>query len=392
MIRPTRPLAALLVAALALVACGDDDATDTDTGGGEREQVTIRLLTHDSFALSEELLEGFTADTGIRVELLQGGDAGTVVNQAILTAGNPQADVLFGVDSTFLSRALDEDLFVPYEAEALDEVDERFVLDPEHRVTPIDYGDVCLNYDRAWFEESGTPVPASLEDLTDPAYRDLLVVENPATSSPGLAFLLASIAELGEGGWQQWWRDLRANGVEVTSGWEDAYYGSFSGSAGSEGTRPLVVSYASSPPAEVIYPDPPVDEAPTGVIPTSCYRQIELAGILRGTDHEEEAGALIDFLLSLEVQEDIPLSMFVYPVRDGAELPKPFVEHAVAPDDVHELPPDEIGAHRAVTIRPEAGQIGRHLHRPAGRRQEMKQHRHPSAGQRRGRPAAEHLL
>jgi thiamine transport system substrate-binding protein len=349
MIRPTRSLALLLALALALAACGDDDRT-TDASDGEPERVTIRLLTHDSFALSEGLLEGFTAETGIQVELLQGGDAGTVVNQAILTAGNPQADVLFGVDSTFLSRALDEDLFVPYEAEGLDEVDDRFLLDPEHRVTPIDFGDVCLNYDRSFFEESGTPVPASLDDLTDPAYRDLLVVENPATSSPGLAFLLATIEAFGDDGWQAWWRDLRANGVEVTSGWEDAYYGSFSGSAGSEGTKPLVVSYASSPPAEVIYADPPVEEAPTGVIPTSCYRQIEGAGILRGTDHEEAAGRLIDFLLSPEVQADVPLSMFVYPVRDGVALPEEFLEHAVSPEEVHELPADQIGANRDAWI------------------------------------------
>lgn len=342
-------LALGLAMAASLASCGDDsDQVEPEADAPER--VTVRLLTHDSFALSDGLLEDFEVETGIRVELLQGGDAGTVVNQAILTNGNPQADVLFGIDSTFLTRALEEDLFVPYEADALSEVDERFLLDPEHRVTPIDYGDVCLNYDRSWFEESGTPVPETLQDLTEPTYRDLLVVENPATSSPGLAFLLATVQELGEGAWQTFWRDLRANGVEVTSGWEDAYYGSFSGSAGSEGTKPLVVSYASSPPAEVIYADPPVADAPTGVIPASCYRQVEAAGILRGTDHEEEAGQVIDFLLSPEVQADVPLSMFVYPVRDGVDLPPEFVEHAVAPDEVHQLPPDEIGAQREAWI------------------------------------------
>lgn len=340
----TRTLLAALLA-VALTACGDD-GPQTSTTTDEREPVTIRLLTHDSFTLSDGLLESFSDESGIEVELLQGGDAGTVVNQAILTKGAPQADVLFGIDSTFLTRALDEDLFVPYEATALDEVGEAFRLDPEHRVTPIDYGDVCLNYDKSYFEDSGVPVPRSLEELTDPAYRDLLVVENPATSSPGLAFLLAAVEHFGDGVWQQWWADLRANGVEVTDGWDAAYYGSFSGGSGSEGTRPLVVSYASSPPAEVIYADPPVDEAPTGVVQAGCYRQIEAAGILAGTDHEEEAGELIDFLLSETVQADIPLSMFVYPVRDGVELPDAFQEHAVAPDDVAELPADEIEQHR----------------------------------------------
>jgi thiamine transport system substrate-binding protein len=338
--------ALVLVATLGvLAACGDtNDSNDTsDTGD---ETVTLRLLTHDSFAVSDDLLASFTEDTGIEVELLQGGDAGTVVNQAILTKGNPQADVLFGVDSTFLTRALAEDLFVPYESDDLDEVDPAFLLDPEHRVTPVDYGDVCLNYDKAWFADAGVPVPTALEDLTDPAYRDLLVVENPATSSPGLAFLLATIDAFGEDGWQQWWSELRANGVEVTGGWEDAYYGSFSGGTSSEGTRPLVVSYASSPPAEVVFADPPITEAPTGVVTAGCYRQIEAAGILAGTDHEEEAGQLIDFLLSEAFQAEVPLSMFVYPVRQGTPLPSEFVAHAVAPEEVSELAPADIDAHR----------------------------------------------
>jgi len=339
-----RPLvqAVLLVAALlAAAACGDDGRSESD-----QPTITLRLLTHDSFAVSDGVLDAFTEETGIEVELLQGGDAGTVVNQAILTKGNPQADVLFGVDSTFLSRALEEDLFLPHEAAGLDEVPEDLRLDPEHRVTPIDYGDVCLNYDKAWFETSDLPVPDSLDDLVDPAYRDLLVVENPATSSPGLAFLLATIDEYGEDGWETWWSRLRDNGVEVTSGWEDAYYGEFSGGATSEGDRPLVVSYASSPPAEVIYSEPPLDEAPTGVITAGCYRQVEGAGVLRGTDHEEAAGQLVDFLLSERFQADVPLSMFVFPARSGVELPPEFDAHAVTPDAVAVLDPARVEEHR----------------------------------------------
>ncbi len=344
-----RLLLGLLATTLPLSACGDDDTatgTGTEESRANESNVTLRLLTHDSFAVSDEVLAEFTADTGIEVELLQGGDAGTVVNQAILTNGSPQADVLFGIDSTFLTRALEEDLFEVHEAEGIDEIPGELRLDPENRVTPVDYGDVCLNYDKAWFATNGVPVPDTLDDLVDPAYEDLLVVENPATSSPGLAFLLATVDAFGEDGWAQWWEQLRGNGVQVTDGWEEAYYGSFSGGATSEGERPLVVSYASSPPAEVIYADPPVTEAPTGVIAAGCYRQVEGAGILAGTDHPEEAGMLIDFLLSERFQADVPLSMFVHPVRQGIELPAEFVEHAVAPDDVAELEPEVIHEHR----------------------------------------------
>lgn len=340
---PRRAL--LMISALALlplVGCGDDtDSGATTTGSG-----TVRLLTHDSFLLSDGVLDQFTETTGIEVELIQGGDAGQVVNQAILTNGNPQADVLFGIDSTFLSRALDADLFVPYEAEGLDQVDESLRLDPDHRVTPITYGDVCLNYDKAWFAEQGVPVPTSLADLVSPVYEDRLVVENPATSSPGLAFLLASIEAFGEDGWEAWWSDLRANGVQVTDGWEEAYNSAFSGGGASEGDRPLVVSYASSPPAEVLYADPPITESPVGVIDASCYRQVEGAGILTGAKNEPGARLLIDFLLGEEVQADVPLSMFVFPVRADVELPELFVEHAATPEDVYEMPAADIGAHR----------------------------------------------
>ena len=347
--RTTRTLLTLLATALVAAACGDDDdteaATDATADGEAVEEVTITLVTHDSFSVSEEVLTTFTEDTGITVELLPSGDAGSMLNQAILTKDAPQGDVLFGVDSTFLSRALDEELFVAYESPALEGVDESLVLDPEHRVTPIDTGDVCLNYDKAGLAEAGLEPPSSLPDLADPAYAGTLVVENPATSSPGLAFLLATIAEFGEDGWQDYWRALTEQDVEVAAGWEEAYYGSFSGAAGSPGDRPIVVSYASSPPAEVIFAEEPLDDAPTGVVVGSCYRQIEFAGILSGTEHPEAAQQLIDFMLSPTFQEDIPLNMFVYPVTD-VELPPEFVEHGAEPDDPYLLDADDVAANR----------------------------------------------
>lgn len=342
-LRPTL-IPILLALALALAACGggDEEAVAPDAAV---EPVTLRLVTHDSFAVSEEVLDAFTADTGIGVEIVALGDAGLVVNQAILTKENPLGDVLFGIDNTLLTRALDEDIFVAYESPLLDQVAEAHVLDPEHRVTPIDRGDVCLNYDRAFFEGSELEPPEDLDDLVDPAYRGLTVVENPATSSPGLAFLLATIDRYGEDGWQDWWASLSDNDVLVTTGWEEAYYGSFSGGSG-EGDRPIVVSYASSPPAEVVFTDPQPDEAPTGVVEASCFRQVEAAGILDGTAHPEASRRLIDFMLSVPFQEDIPLQMFVFPVNQEAELPEVFVEHAVVPDEPLSLPVEEIGANR----------------------------------------------
>ena len=320
-----RLLSSLVAVALLAAACGGDD---DDAGGGE-ESVTLRLVTHDSFAVSEAVLDSFTADTGIEVQLVPSGDAGEVLNLSILNRDDPLGDVLFGVDNTFLTRALDADLFVPYESPRLDEVDERYRLDDEHRVTPIDHGEVCVNYDN---EVYGDAPPRTFEDLAAPSERGRLVVEHPATSSPGLAFLLATITEFGVDGWQDYWRQLKANDVRVATGWEEAYNQAFSGGAGA-GDRPLVVSYASSPPAEVVFADPQPTEAPTGVVEATCFEQVELAGILHGTEHEEEAGELIDFLLSDEFQADMPLQMFVFPVIDEVALPDAFVEHAAVVEE-----------------------------------------------------------
>ncbi len=338
----------LLAASLAVAACGDDAATTTAAATTEPAPSELVLMTHDSFAVSDGVLEAFTAETGIVVSVLQAGDAGTMLSQAILTKDDPIADVLYGIDNTFLSRALDEDLFLPYTSPRLDVVPGDLVLDAEHRVTPIDFGDVCLNYDKEAFASSGLPVPETLRNLADPRYDGTLVVEDPASSSPGLAFLLATIATFPEGGdydWRDYWSDLAANDVLVTSGWEEAYYSSFSGGSG-EGDRPLVVSYASSPPAEVYFADPPVEEAPTAVITDGCFRQIEFAGVLAGTAYPEAAGRLIDFLLSDTFQEDIPLTMFVFPASTEATLPPVFVDFATIPDHTATVDPAAIDAHR----------------------------------------------
>jgi len=315
-------------------------------GGGDEEQPTsVVLVTHDSFLLSDAVKRAFERESGLKLRILKAGDAGEMVISALLTAGNPQGDVLFGIDNNLLSRALDGDLFDAYESLALDDVDERYVLDEEHRVTPVDHGEVCLNYDKAWFAERGLEPPESLDDLTDARYEKLLVVENPATSTPGLAFLLASVAQYGESGWRDYWRKLRENGVLVVDGWEAAYYESFSGSSG-KGSRPIVVSYASSPPAEVIFGKPRPTEAPTAVVEDSCFQQIEFAGVLRGADNEDGARQLVDFMLSKRFQEDIPLNMFVFPVSRQATLPPDFEKYAVVPESPLTLDPETIEANR----------------------------------------------
>lgn len=319
---------AILATAVFVVACSDDGGSSTTSAG---PPAAITLVAYDSFPTKDtplnDALAAFTTATGIGVSVVTAGDAGTMVTKAVLTSGNPEGDVMWGVDNTLLSAATDGKVF-----------------DGEPAV--VDFGDVCVNYDIAWFADHNIAPPTTLDDLLLPEYEGLLVVENPASSSPGLAFLLATVQHAGEDGWHQYWTDLRANGVEVVDSWDIAYYERFSGAAGSEGDKPLVVSYGSSPPAEVVFADPPRDDAPTGVSAGTCFRQIEYAGVLRGTAHPSEAAQLMTFLLSEQFQKELPLTLFVYPANPATPLPDVFTKFAVVPADPFVIDPATIAANR----------------------------------------------
>jgi thiamine transport system substrate-binding protein len=323
-------------------------AASTDAAG----TTTLTLVAYDSFPEGDtplnDALAMFTDETGIDVHLLIAGDTGTMLAKASLTAGNPEGDVMWGVDNTFLSRAIDDGVFDPYVSSVTDIPADLTALVPNGEATPVDFGDVCVNYDIAYFADHGLDVPQTLEDLADPAYADLLVVENPGTSSPGLAFLLATIDEFGTDDWQDYWRRLDENGVEVVDGWTEAYYERFSWAGG--GPRPLVVSYATSPPAEVIFADPPRDDAPTGVIESTCFRQVEFAGVLRGTEHPSEARRLVDFLAGPTFQSALPLTLFVFPANSTVDVPQEFVDFAIVPHEPRSLDPAEIEAKRSTWI------------------------------------------
>jgi thiamine transport system substrate-binding protein len=303
--------------------------------------VTITLVAHDSYNVSKSVMRAFTRKTGIHVKVLRGGDAGSTLNQVILTKDHPIGDVLYGVDNAFLSRALAHQVYDPYESPELANVPAQYLVDAERRATPIDRSYVCINDDTKWFADRGVPVPTSLEDLTKPAYKDLLVAENPATSSTGLIFLLATVAHFGESGWQHYWAQLRANGLKTVKGWEQAWYGEFS--AGSkDGERPLAVSYASSPVATI----DKAGVARAGTLLASCFEQIEYVGVVKGTQHRRAAQRFVDFMLSPEFQGDVASQMYVYPVRTGVALPPEFLAHADVPPSPLSLPFAEIGRNR----------------------------------------------
>lgn len=340
----TTPLVLVLLVIL-LAACAGEP---TSPSGETR---TLTVMTHDSFAVSEGVIAEFEDENNVKVEFVRSGDTGAVLNKAILSKDNPLADVLYGVDNTFLTRALDEGIFESYNSPMLEKVPAEFQLDSSDSALPIDYGDVCINYDVAYFEQNNLDVPTALEDLTKSEYQGLLVMENPATSSPGLAFLMASIAQFGEDGYLDFWQQMASNGLVVVNDWETAYYTNFSGSSGN-GPQPMVVSYGSSPAAEVVFAETQYEQAPTASVvgPNTCFRQIEFAGILKGTPNRDLAEKFIDFMLSPSFQEDIPLQMFVFPVNTEAQLPQEFVDNVTIPEHPATLSPDLIDANRQTWI------------------------------------------
>jgi thiamine transport system substrate-binding protein len=324
-----------LLASFLLAACGP------------RGPVTLTVLTHDSFAASDSVIKSFEQANNVKVVFLKGGDAGAELNKAILTKSAPLADVIYGTDNTFLSRALDAGITQPYASPLLAQIPAEFKLDPQNRLLPVDYGDVCINYDKAYFTSHNLAVPATLEDLTQTQYQGLLVMENPATSSTGLTFLLATIKHFGPDNYLSYWSELRKNGLVVVDGWNTAYYTNFSGSSG-HGAQPLVVSYASSPAAEVVFATSALSDSPIGTIlgPDTCFRQVEFAGVLQGTKHLALAQKFVDFMLDRQFQEDMPLQMFVYPVDPAATLPEAFLKYAQIPEQPARLDPVDIAAHR----------------------------------------------
>ena len=332
-------LCTVLLAAIASACSKDAPQSDSSNGKSEAtsqsessDQVTLTLLAYDSFTPSENIFDEFTLQTGVKVEIALGGDAGELVTKAALTAGNPQGDVLWGVDNTLLSRAIEAEIFSAYETKNLNDLDETArKLVAKNEVSPVDTGDVCINYDVKWFADRNIAPPLTLRSLTSANYANLLVVPSPISSSPGLAFMLATIAEFGETGWSDYWEQLKQNGLLVVDGWNEAYYTEFSGSSG-KGDRPIVVSYGSSPPAEMIYASPKPETAPTAVAALTCYRQVEFAGVLRGTKHEREAQLLIDYLTGVKFQEDLPLTLFVYPANKKAVLPAEFLRYSLRPE------------------------------------------------------------
>lgn len=340
-------LGLVLAAAGCSTIGGDDNDSPSESTASEPTSTTsgevggeVVLVTHESFTLPKKLIKAFEQESGIDLVTRAAGDAGTLTAKLSLTKDNPTGDVAFGVDNTFASRPLDEGVFAAYEPTLPAGADEFALEEGADRLTPIDTASVCVNVDTDWFEERRVEPPQTLEDLTDPAYEGLFVTPGASTSSPGMAFFLATVAEYGDEGWQDYWTDLLANDAKVVDGWEDAYYGDFT-QGGGKGERPIVVSYDSSPAFTVAD-----GRSSTAALLDTCFRQVEYAGVLEGAANPAGAQAVIDWLLTDEVQSALPESMYVFPVSDSATIPDDWATFAIQPTAPLSVSPADIAANR----------------------------------------------
>ncbi|WP_340539767.1 thiamine ABC transporter substrate-binding protein [Nocardioides sp. GXZ039] len=324
---------------------GDDDKNGGTDDASKGPKVV--LVTHGSFSLPDDLIADFEADTGLTLDIRTSGDAGELTNKLVLTKDDPIGDVAFGVDNTFGSRALSEGVFEPG-AVAWPEGVSQYALpgDEEHSLAPIDNGNVCVNIDDTWFTEHDVAPPTSLDDLADPTYRGLFVTPSAATSSPGLAFLLATIAEYGDD-WPDYWKRLMDNDTSIASSWTDAYQVDFT-QGGGDGDRPIVVSYDSSPAFTVAEGS---DTSTTSALLDTCFLQVEYAGVLAGAENPEGATKVVEWLLSPAVQEALPENMYVFPTVDRIDLPAEWTAHVERPDAPLSLDPAEIDAERENWLR-----------------------------------------
>ena len=359
--RASRVLALTGATAVALTACslGGSDDTDPTSGSTTSDAAAVEagsctgdgaltVLTHESFVLSDEAKASFEKETGCTLKVVTAGDAGLLTNRLVLTKNSPVADAVFGIDNTFAGRAVSEGVLEAYEPELPEgAADHALPGDGARVLVPVDFGDVCVNIDDTWFAKEKVDPPVTLDDLTKPEYKDLFVTPGASSSSPGLAFLLATVAAKGDDGWQQYWRDLMDNGTKITSGWSDAYGVDFTAGEG-QGDRPIVLSYASSPPFTV----PEGGSKPTtSALLETCFRQVEYAGVVKGTKQPAGARAFVDLMLSEDVQAGIPESMYMYPASSAVELPEEWARWAKTAEQPLTVDPARIEEQRETWLR-----------------------------------------
>lgn len=340
--------AVLVVTALGLGLAGCAPASS------EADANTVTLVVHDAFP-NEAFAKAASAATGYDVEVITAGDGGELTNKLVLTKGAPIGDAFYGIEKSFASRVVNNGVTDTYLAVDLPASAADYAFDDSGSLTPVDAGATCINIDTAWFAERGIAEPTNYEDLTKPAYKDLTVLLDPLTSSTGGSFLIGTVSAFGEDGYLDYWQRLLDNGARLEQNWSDAYYGQFT--ATGEGSKPIVLSYSSSPTATLS--EDGTSTSSRALLDT-CTSDVEYAGVLAGAANPEGARAVIDYLVSDEFQSTIPTDMYMYPVSSDIALPADWAEFAPlpTPEQLNNLDAAAIDAGREGWLKDLGNQIG----------------------------------
>jgi len=345
-------LSTLLNGCIGAIPVGDEDS-ETNAVPIQESDGVLDILTYDASGLSDELLSDFTATTGYEINLIKTGDVGSILNIMAQTKDAPQADLMLGLDNTFLAQAIQMGLLQSHMSNHGELLDSVKISYSGGLATPFDHGYVCLNYDSAVVDGVNMSVPTSLWNLTEEEWKGKVAIPSPLSSSPGRAFLTATVdyfANDVDNGtdYTDWWYEMEGNDLIITSGWSEAYETHYSGgygpwTDGHIGDANIVVSYCHSPGVEAFFGGNYTNSVALN-LPRASFHQVEYTGIIAGAGDAQAAAAFIDYLLSEEVNANMPTQNSMYSVLKGQDLPETdgYRHHALIPEQPAEVTPTEI--------------------------------------------------
>jgi thiamine transport system substrate-binding protein len=273
----------------------------------ENKTNELVIWTYDSFnsewGPGPDVSKVFEEKTGIKIKWVSNGDAGTILSRLLLEGEKADADIILGIDQNMAGRILETNLLEPYRPKGAENILSELILDPEFRLTPLDYSYFAIVYD----SEKLNAAPKSLEELTDPKYAGSLILIDPRTSSPGLGFFIW-VKEVYGSSWRGYWQRLKPSILTIAEGWSTAY-GLFT-----SGEAPLVLSYTTSPGYHLEYENS--ERYKAAIFQDGHILQIEAAGLLKNAKNSYNAKLFLDFMLTPEFQNIIPLTNWMYTVTD----------------------------------------------------------------------------
>lgn len=330
-------LLSLLLLLLPLSGCITSDILVVDEDGNcqtlptQDDDGTLKILTYDIAAFSDDMLTNFTEQTGFAVELVYTDDAGGILEIMLQTQGSPQVDLAVGLDNTYLQTALDFCLLTVNNVDTSNVDPNVMALYDGPKAVPFDQGHVCLNYDESVVDGENLTEPQTLWNLTESQWTDKTVFPSPLTSSPGRAFMVATI-DYFENDLDpnttafDWWKAMADNGATFTSGWTEAYEIHYSGGYGAWvdghlGDAAMTVSYCHSPGVEAYYGGNWTSSTSL-VLPRATFHQVEYGGLVNGGGNQEAANAFLTFLLSEDINRNMPENNLMQSVLNNATWPE----------------------------------------------------------------------